>query len=138
MFGALDTTTSALVAQRTRAEVIAANLANANAIQDANGENNPFRRRLAIFEAGDPATGNAQGVHVREIALDESEFQYKYMPDHPLAAKDGPYAGYVAFPNIDPMMEQVDMMEAARAYEANIAAAEATKSMMQTSLRLIA
>lgn len=138
MFGTLDATTSALVAQRTRTEVIAANMANANAIQDANGENNPFRRRLAIFTPGDPATGNPMGVHVSEIALDQSEFQYKYMPDHPLAAKDGPHAGYVAYPNIDPMMEQVDMMEAARAYEANIAAAEATKSMMQTSLRLIA
>lgn len=138
MFGTLDTTTSALVAQRTRSEVIAANLANANAIQDANGENNPFRRRMAIFAPGDPSTGSSHGVHVREIAIDQSEFQYKYMPDHPLAAKDGPYAGYVAHPNINSMMEQVDMMEAARAYEANIAAAEATKSMIQTSMRLIA
>jgi flagellar basal-body rod protein FlgC len=138
MFGTLDTTTSALVAQRTRSEVIAANLANANAIVDENGENNPFRRRMAIFAPGDPSTGSNSGVHVREIALDESEFQYKYMPDHPLAAKDGPHAGYVAYPNISPMMEQVDMMEAARAYEANIAAAEATKSMIQTSLRILA
>jgi len=138
MFGTLDTTTSALVAQRTRSEVIAANMANSNAIQDENGENNPFRRRLAIFSTGDPATGSKTGVHVREIAMDPSEFQYRYMPDHPLAAKDGPHAGYVAFPNIDPMMEQVDMMEAARAYEANIMVAEATKSMIQTSLRLIA
>jgi len=134
MFGALDTSTSGLVAQRTRAQVISANLANAESIEGPNGEHAPFRRRIAIFSAGDPKTGNAGGVHVSEIMMDSAEFQKKHMPGHKFADADG----YVEFPNVNPMMEQVNMLEASRAYEANIAAAEATKSMMQTSLRLIA
>lgn len=134
MFGTLDTSTSGLVAQRTRAQVISANLANAQSIEGPNGEHAPFRRRIAIFSQGDPATGKAGGVHVSEIAMDQSEFRKVKMPGHRFADEDG----YVAFPNVNPMMEQVNMLEASRAYEANIAAAEATKSMMQTSLRLIA
>ena len=136
MFGALDTSTSALVAQRTRANVISANLANANTIQDANGENIPFRRRLAVLTPGDPTTGSSSGVHVREIAVDMRDFNKRHDPNHPLAKAAG--RDYILTPNIDPMTEQVNMLETARAYEANIAAAEATKSMMQTSLRLIA
>ena len=131
MFGALNTSTSALVANRTRAEVYAANLANANAIQDENGENNPFRKRLAILSSGDGQGG--PGVHVREIQLDEKPPKLRYMPNHPLADADG----YVKFPNIDSIVEQINMMEASRAYEANVTAAEATKSMLRTSLRLM-
>lgn len=132
MFGALDISTSALVAQRTRATAIAANLANRNANFDLNGENNPFQRRITVFAPGDPSTGNANGVHVKEIMLDP-EVQYKYDPSHPAAVD-----GYIKTTNISPIIEQVNMVEASRAYEANIAAAEATKSMMQTSLRLLA
>ena len=134
MFGTLDISTSGLVAERTRAEVYAANLANSNAIQDENGENNPFRRRVAIFAPGDPSRGSDQGVHVREIKLDQSPFKLRYRPNHPLADEKG----YVKFPNIDSITEQINMLTASRAYEANITAAEATKSMMRTSLRLMA
>ena len=132
MFGALDTSTSGLIAQRTRAEAISANLANRNANFDHNGENNPFQRRIVVFAPGDPATGNPDGVHVKEIMLDQ-KFQLKYAPDHPQAVN-----GYIKTTNIDSMMEQVNMLETSRAYEANIAAAEATKSMIQASLRLLA
>ncbi len=131
MFGALDTSTSALVANRTRAEVYAANLANANAIQDENGENNPFKRRLAILGAG--TKDGSPGVHVREIRMDPGPPKLRYMPGHPFADADG----YVKFPNIDSITEQINMMEASRAYEANVTAAEATKSMLRTSLRLL-
>lgn len=133
MFGALDTSTSALVAQRTRAQAISANIANRGANFDANGNNIPFQRRIAILAPGDPSTGNPHGVHVKEIYLDPN-FQEKYDPSHPAADE----RGYIKTTNIDPMMEQVNMLEASRAYEANIAAAEATKSMIQTSLRLLA
>ena len=137
MFGALDTSTSGLVAQRTRANVVSANLANTNTVVDTNGENNPFRRRLALLSPGDPTTGNPNGVHVREIALDQRPHNERFAPNHPLAGTAA-RPGYIHTPNIDPMVEQVNMLEIARAYEANIAAAEATKTMMQTSLRLIA
>ncbi|MGB1124825.1 MAG: flagellar basal body rod protein FlgC [Phycisphaeraceae bacterium] len=133
MFGALDTSTSALVAQRTRAQAIAANFANRDTHFDVNGKNNPFQRRIAILAPGDPATGNPNGVHVKEIMLDD-HFQLKHDPTNEHADENG----NIKTTNIDPMIEHVNMVEVARAYEANIAAAEATKSMIQTSLRLLA
>ena len=134
MFGSLDISTSALVAHRTRMQVIAANMANQDAIFDANGNYAPFRRRLAIFARGDPTTGKAGGVHVRRIMLDGSALRAKYEPGHPQADS----AGNVYYPNIDPAMEMINALETTRAYEANITAAEATKSMLQSSLRLLA
>ncbi|MFA9478643.1 flagellar basal body rod protein FlgC [Phycisphaerales bacterium AB-hyl4] len=134
MFGSLDVSTSAMVAQRTRLEVISSNLANANSIYDADGNYSPFRRRMAIFAEGDPSTGRAEGVHVRDIKLDDSPFRKQFEPDHPHADD----AGYVYYPNVDPTMERVNALEASRAYEANVTAAEATKAMMQSSLRLLA
>ncbi|MEM9883535.1 MAG: flagellar basal body rod protein FlgC, partial [Planctomycetota bacterium] len=133
MFGALDTSTSGLVANRIRLETVAANVANANSIDDGDGNNVPFRRRIALLAEGDPTT-NGPGVHVAEIAHDPAPFRKKFEPNHPLA--DG--EGYVSYPNINPIHEQVNALEIARAYEANIQAAEATKAMMQSALRLIA
>lgn len=134
MFGSLDTSVSALVTNRTRLEAYAANLANRNAIYDAQGNYNPYRRRIPIVAAGDPSTGKAEGTHVREIRLDHRPFIKKYEPGHPNA--DG--GGYVYYPNIDTTNELINAMEASRAYEANVTVAEATKSMIQTSLRLLA
>jgi len=134
MFGALDTSTSGLVAQRTRMNVIATNIANANSVIDEQGNYNPFRRRIAVLAEGDPATGSKDGVHIREVQVDQSPFRKKYEPGHPNADRDG----YVNYPNVSSVIEQINALEASRAYEANITAAEATKNMMQTSLRLIA
>lgn len=134
MFGALDISTSALVANRTRLNVISANMANQYSVQNAEGEYAPYRRRVPIFAAGDPARGNSAGVHVREIELDPSPFRKKYQPGHQFADAEG----YVEYPNIDPAIEQVNALEASRAYEANITAAEATKSMMNAAMRLLA
>lgn len=133
MFDALDTSTSGLVAQRTRMNAISANLANRNTIIDADGKNNPFQRRIVVFAPGDPSSNNPHGVHVKEILLDDRH-QQKHDPTHPLRDE----RGYIKTTNIDPMLEQVNALETSRAYEANIAAAEVTKSMMQTSLRLLA
>ncbi|MBI1369506.1 MAG: flagellar basal body rod protein FlgC [Planctomycetes bacterium] len=134
MFGALDVSTSALIAQRTRLNTISANLANQNSILDAKGNYAPYQRRIPIFAAGDPATGSDLGVHVKEIELDPAPFQKKYQPGSPYADKDG----YVNYPNVDPAIEMVNALEASRAYEANITAAESTKSMMNSALRLLA
>jgi len=134
MFGALDISTSALVAQRTRLEVIAANMANRDAVEDAQGNYAPFRRRYPIFAPGDPASGNEGGVHVAEIAFDRAPLKAKHEPGHKHADKDG----IVYYPNIDPAIEMINAMEASRAYEANITAVEATKSMLQAALRLLA
>lgn len=134
MFGSLDISASALVAQRTRLNAISANTANSNSITNAQGEYEPYRRRIPIFAPGDPATGNEMGVHVREIALDDGPLQLKYMPDHPFADENG----YVGFPNINSTTEKVNALEALRAYEANVNAAEATKTMLNQALRLLA
>ena len=134
MFGSLDVSTSGLVAQRTRMHTVAANMANANTIYDADGNYSPYQRRIAVFAPGDPSRGSANGVHVREIMLDDAPFRREYQPGHPEADE----AGYVMYPNVHPLMEQVNALDASRAYEANIAAAEATKSMIRTSLQLLA
>ncbi len=134
MFGVLDVSTSGLVAQRVRMQTIAANMANQDAIFDAKGNYAPYRRRIPIFAHGDPATGNSEGVHVQKILFDPAPFKRVYEPGNPVADEQG----YVDYPNIDPAMEMVNALEASRAYEANITTAEATKSMLQSSLRLLA
>lgn len=78
------------------------------------------------------------GVHVKEVWANPDAIRLKHDPSHPLAYKDGPNAGYVPMPDIDPITEQVDAMEALRSYEANVVAAEATKAMMAQAIRLIA
>jgi flagellar basal-body rod protein FlgC len=134
MFGSLDISASALVAQRTRLDVISANLAGQSSLTDAQGNYAPYRRRVVVFASGDPSSGSAEGVHVQEIAFDPSEFRKVYDPGHKYADAEG----YVNYPNVSPVIENINAMEATRAYEANIAAAEATKSMLQSSLRLLA
>jgi flagellar basal-body rod protein FlgC len=133
MYASLDISTSALIAQRTRLDVISANLANKDTILNAEGDYEPFQRRFAVLAAGDPVRGGAAGVHVSAIELDQSEPMWRYEPGSPYANTDG----YVAYPNINPVIEQMNAMEAARAYEANIAAIEATKSMMSVALQLL-
>lgn len=143
MYGGLDISVSGLVAQRTRLDTIAANLANRSTTRDADGNPNPYRRRFAVFSEGDPTAlspaARRKGVHVSSVELDQTEFQKRYDPSHPDAKPQGhPDAGYVYLPNINPVMEQVDALDAQRAYEANIAAADATKALVSQALRLIA
>ena len=83
--------------------------------------------------SADPA-GRALGVHVCEIGRDEHAIRYQYEPGNPYANEDG----YVPYPDISPQLEQINAMSAARAYEANVVAAETTKTMMAQALRLIA
>ena len=132
MFHALDTSTSGLVAQRTRMDAIAANLANANTATSDGVTNSPFRRKMVLLQPGDGDGG--AGVHVSEIRDDPGAFQRRYEPGSPLD-QDGD--GYVLYPNVSSEVEQVNAIEATRSYEANIAAAEATKRMMQAALSLI-
>ena len=134
MFGSLDVSASALVAQRTRLETISANIAGAQAIEDAGGSYAPFQRRIAVLAQGDPSSGKSDGVHVQEI-LQQPAFRKVYEPGSPYA---DPETGMVKYPDISPEVEIINAMSAFRAYEANITATEATKAMMQASLRLLA
>ena len=143
MYGALDISVSGLIAQRTRMDAISANLAGKDSYTiDNNGEPHPFRRRMVLLAPGDPSArsraGREFGVHVAEIAESQTAPSLRWDPTHPYAYQSGDKRGYVPVSDIDPMYETINSMEAQRAYEANIAAAEATKSMMAQALRLIA
>lgn len=137
MYGALDVSTSGMIAQRTRMAAIASNIANADALLDPSGNYDPFRKRLVHFAPGDPSAmteqGKSMGVHVAEIEAVEGALRPKYDPSSPYADE----RGYVMVPDIDPVVEQINAMEAARSYEANVIAAEASKSMMAQALQLL-
>ena len=133
MYGLLDISTSGLVAQRTQIDTISANIANSRTTRRADGEPGPYLRRVALLAPGD-AKGGA-GVHVEAIREDVNVLpRLVHDPSHPDANADG----YVAYPNIDSSTEMIIAMVAVRAYEANVTAMEATKSMMAASLRLLA
>jgi flagellar basal-body rod protein FlgC len=143
MYGSLDISTSGMIAQRVRLTAIASNIANRGTILDEQGRINPYRARYVMLAPGDPSArtpaGRKLGVHVAQIALDPTPARPReYNPDSPFAYKDGPWAGYVAETNVNPVIEQVNALEAGRAYEANVAAAEATKQMLAQALRLLA
>jgi len=136
MFGSLDISTSALVAQRIRLDTIAGNIANADATRRADGKPGPFQRRLALFEAGDGKGG--AGVHVEAIREDPSPPRLVWEPEHPDAIRSGPNAGMVQYPNVDLGTEMINAMLASRAYEANVSAMEVTKHMVSATMRLLA
>ncbi len=139
MIKSIDISTSALVAQRTRLNAISGNIANISSIKDENGDAKPYKARQVIFQTDDEmTTTGASGVKVSEVKTDEAEPLYRYQPNHPLAIKDGKWAGYVAYPNIDLTTQMVDAMESTRAYEANIGVMEITKSLGRETLSILA
>ena len=133
MFEALDISTTGLIAQHTRLNVISDNIANAETILNEKGEYAPYRRRAAILAAGDGMTGSTEGVSVIDIELDQSDFQMRYEPGSPWADE----AGYVGYPNVSVVVEQMNALEASRSYEANISAIEASKAMINAALQII-
>jgi flagellar basal-body rod protein FlgC len=136
MFGTLDVSTSALVAQRIRMDTIAGNVANAYTTKRADGEPGPYQRRFALFSAGDGKGG--AGVHVKQILKDRNQGRMVHEPDHPHAIQEGKWKGYVEYPNIEPITEMTNAMLASRAYEANVAVMDVSKRMIAGSLRLLA
>jgi len=139
MYGLLDISTSGMIAQRERMTAISANLANRTS---THADGTPFRAKRVFFAPGDPtattAAGRKLGVHVARIDDDPSAFTYRHDPTHPHAIKSGKHAGQVAESNVNPVAEQINAIQASRAYEANVVAAEATKMMMAQALRLLA
>lgn len=132
MFNAIDISTSGLVAQRIRTDTIAMNIALAEAVETPEG--GPYQRRSVVFAQGkNPADRSGQGVHVSKINQ-EAAFRWEYDPRHPYANQEG----YVKLPDINPLIEMVNLMEASRAYEANITSIEVSKAMLSSSLRLLA
>lgn len=113
---------SALQAQQSRMRIIAENLANANSTARTPG-GDPYRRQAPVFEPTKVA--GATGVRMRGATPDRSDFKTDYEPGHPGADAKG----YVKLPNVDPLVEAMDMREAQRAYEANLNVIETARAM---------
>jgi flagellar basal-body rod protein FlgC len=137
LFAALGASASALDAERARLEVAVSNIANAESTRGPDGQ--PYRRRDVLLspssiESFDAALGNvgAVGVKVTDIVEDQTSFRKRFEPSHPDA--DG--EGFVSMPNVDVPEEMVDMVGAARAYQANIAAINVIRDTFQRALEL--
>ncbi|CAM3702918.1 flagellar basal body rod protein FlgC [Mesobacillus zeae] len=144
IFHSMNTTASALTAQRLRMDVISSNMANVDSRRGANGE--PYRRKLTVLQPkegqflsflnkaiGSSAAGAGEGVKVSRIIEDEkTPFKLVYDPEHPDAGTDG----YVRYPNVDPLREMVDLVSATRSYEANVTVFNASKGMMMKALEI--
>lgn len=137
----MNISSSGLTAQRMRMNTISSNIANINTTRTPEG--GPYRRKDVVFEAIPEAKSfgeilmsqpdrNLQRVQVTDVAVDRSAPLLKYEPDHP----DANEQGYVAYPNINLMEEMANMIQATRAYEANISAMQATKDMAISALEL--
>lgn len=142
LFHALSVSASGLAAQRARAELLVENLANAETTRTPEG--GPYRRKDAVFVStpvespfasvfGALAERPGEGVEVGEIVVDEREPERRYLPGHP----DADAEGYVAFPRVNPAEDMVDLLNAARSYQANVSAMTAVKDMIQRSLDLL-
>ena len=147
LFGVMEVSGSALEAERIRAEVVAANMANAETTRTPEG--GPYRRQHVVFASEAPsasfasqllgAPGLAQGdpqiggVRVTAVVADEGEPLRRFDPGHPDADKDG----YVSYPDINPLTEMVDLMGATRAYGLNSSAVQAEKGMVSASLDIL-
>lgn len=140
MKSAMDISTSALIAQRTRLNAIASNIANMATIRDENGDLTPFKARHVVFQT-DPeiqTSDGAIGVKVASVQVDQVEPIYRWQPNHPYAIQQGERKGYVAYPNVNMNEEFVDALTATRAYEANIGVIEVSKNLGQQTLRILA
>ena len=147
IFHSMNTSASALTAQRLRMDVASSNIANANSTRatvNENGEWEPYQRKMVTFQAKDQdfrsflqvasnqSSQPGQGVKVTQIVEDDEPFKQVFNPNHPDANADG----YVQMPNVDPLKETVDMMSATRSYEANVTSLNATKSMLMKALEI--
>jgi flagellar basal-body rod protein FlgC len=149
MFHSMNTTSSALTAQRLRMDVISSNMANVDSTRGKyiNGEWVPYRRKSVVLEpkggsfnsflgmAMNKGSNHAvgSGVKVSKVVEDtQTPFKMVYDPEHPDANGDG----YVQLPNVDPLREMVDLISATRSYEANVTVFNASKGMLMKALEI--
>jgi flagellar basal-body rod protein FlgC len=145
LFGVMEVSGSALEAERIRAEVVAANMANAETTRTAEG--GPYRRQHVVFASAAPQQNFAGqllgisgqsapaigGVRVTDVVADQGDPLRRFDPGHP----DADASGYVSYPDINPLTEMVDLMGASRAYGLNASAVQAEKSMLSASLDIL-
>jgi flagellar basal-body rod protein FlgC len=129
---AMALASSGMKAQGTRMRVVSENLANADTTPSKPGED-PYRRQIVTFKNELDRTDKTRHVEVDKIATDNSDFRLKYEPGHPAADENG----YVKVPNVNPLIEMMDMREAQRSYEANLGVIEMSRSMLMRMIDLI-
>lgn len=148
IFNSMNTTGSALTAQRLRMDVISSNIANVDTTRakQVNGQWQPYRRKsVTLTENNNGQFSNflnvalgkkesiGNGVKVTKINEDnETPFKLVYNPSHPDANEDG----YVQMPNVDLLSEMVDLISASRSYEANVTVFNSTKAMLMKALEI--
>ncbi|GGE84710.1 MULTISPECIES: flagellar basal body rod protein FlgC [Stappia] len=123
---------SGLKAQTGRMRIIAENIANADSTGRTPNED-PYRRKIPTFEATLNREINAETVELGPVEIDRTEFKTRYEPGHPAADEKG----YVRLPNVNTLVEMVDMREAQRSYEANLNLIQATRRMLQKTIDIL-
>lgn len=118
--------------QQDRLKIVAQNLANAESVGTRNGQP-PYRRQTITFKNALDRESGVKMVQTDKIRTDRSDFVRKFEPANPQADKQG----YVYYPNVNPVMEMMDMREARRSYEANLNVIESSKAMIGQTMNLI-
>jgi len=124
--------TSGMKAQATRLRVVSENIANADSVATKPG-GDPYRRKILSFKNVMDQQTRADMVEVKRISKDRSDFEKTYDPSHPAAGKDG----YVLKPNVNPLIEMMDMREAQRGYEANLNAMQISREMISRTVDML-
>jgi flagellar basal-body rod protein FlgC len=130
----IQSTRSALDAERTRVDIVSQNLANANVTRGADGQ--PYKRKQVIFEslvnnAGTNANSGST-IRVTRVESDNRPFREVFKPDHP----DADARGYVRYPNVNVHEEMVDLIASSRAFEANIAVVKNARQLAQQAMSI--
>ena len=124
--------TAGMRVQGTRLRVISENIANADSLPEGEGDL-PYRRKQVSFKNVLDRSLDAKRVKIDKIQLDKTDFDRKYDPMHPAADENG----YVLVPNVNPLVEMMDMREAQRSYEANLSIIQVSKSMLTRTIDML-
>jgi len=129
---AIQISASGMKAQGTRLRVVSENLANVNSLAETPG-GEPYRRKTVAFKDVLDRGLQANLVEVGKIDFDKSDFNKRYDPTHPAANAEG----YVLTPNVNSLIEMMDMREAQRSYDANLNMIESSKRMIERTIDLM-
>jgi len=132
LINSLHIAASGMKAQSDRLRIVSENIANADSTGQ-NPDDNPYRRKVISFKNELDREMGVNKVKVAKYGYDESEFEKKFDPYHPAADEDG----YVLLPNVNPMVEMMDMREARRGYEANMNVVEVSKGMLSQTIDML-
>ena len=132
VFQAMEISAAGMRVQGDRIRIVAENIANADTAANTPGAE-PYRRKTVIFKNELDRASGIDKVQLDRIVEDDSDFKMKYMPSHPGADENG----YIRLPNVNTLIETMDMREAQRSYEANLGMVQISKSMLGATIDLL-